>query len=383
ITSSPQSGDTYRQGEAITITLTFNEPVTATGKPRLRLMIGETRRWAGYESTSEDGATLSFSHAVKADDQDADGIGIGKNQLKLNKGTISDADGNPANLKHPALPDQAGHKVNGAPDEPEQPEPEPTPTPTPEPEQPANNAPQFPADTATRSVEENSPAGARVGARVTAEDTDGDELTYRLTGSDAFTINGSGRIKVQGDLDYETQASYTVTVTAADPDGATDSIQVTISVVNVDEPGVVRLSSEAPQAGSALTATVTDPDGIVEGSVAWQWKRSPEGTTAADVDTTNFNDIAGATGSSIQLTDADDAGRWLRALAIYTDPFGAANGRGRRPPTRWRRTQSPGSRPTPSRSSLRTPRPAASTRTPQPGRASAPRWQPLTKMMTT
>ena len=278
ITSSPQSGDTYRQGEAIAVALTFSEPVTVNGKPRIRLKIGDQKRWAGYAHSSEDGATLSFSHAVKADDQDADGIAIGKNQLKLNKGSIADADGNPANLKHPALPDQAAHKVNGAPDEPAQPEPEPTPTPTPE---PANNAPQFASDTATRSVEENTPAGARVGARVTA----------------------------------------------TDPDGATDSIEVTISVVNVDEPGVVRLSTDTPQAGSALIATVTDPDGIVEGSVAWQWKRSPDGTTADNVDVTDFNDIAGATSASIQLTDADDAGRWLRALAIYTDAFGKTKAR--------------------------------------------------------
>ncbi|MYC38675.1 MAG: hypothetical protein F4X66_17445, partial [Chloroflexi bacterium] len=324
ITSSPQSGDTYRQGEAITVALTFSEPVTVNGKPRIRLKIGDQKRWAGYAHSSEDGATLSFSHAVKADDQDADGIGIGKNQLKLNKGTIADAEGNPANLKHPVLSGQAAHKVNGAPDEPAQPEPEPTPTPTPE---PANNAPQFASDTETRSVDENSPAGTRVGARVTATDEDDDTLTYELAGSDAFTINDSGRIKVQGDLDYETQASYAVTVTAADPDGETDSIEVTISVVNVDEPGVVRLSTDTPQAGSALIATVTDPDGIVEGSVAWQWKRSPDGTTADNVDVTDFNDIAGATSASIQLTDADDAGRWLRALAIYTDAFGKTKAR--------------------------------------------------------
>ena len=118
ITSSPQSGDTYRQGEAIAVALTFSEPVSVNGKPRIRLKIGDQKRWAGYAQSSEDGATLSFTHAVKADDQDADGIAIGKNQLKLNKGSIADADGNAAKLKHPKLSDQAAHKVDGAPDEP-------------------------------------------------------------------------------------------------------------------------------------------------------------------------------------------------------------------------------------------------------------------------
>ncbi len=157
-----------------------------------------------------------------------------------------------------------------------------------------------------------------------ATDGDGDTLTYALTGSVAFTIDAAGRIAVASGavLDYETQTSHTVTVTAADPDGASDSIAVTIAVVNVNEPGVVRLSTDTPEAGSALIATVSDPDGILLGSVAWQWKRSPDGTTAANVNRTDFPNIAGATEQSFLLTDAD-AGRWLRALAIYSDPFGA------------------------------------------------------------
>ena len=65
-----------------------------------------------------------------------------------------------------------------------------------------------------------------------------------------------------------------------------------------------------------------DPDGVTAGSVAWQWKRSPDGTTAGNVDTTDFPNIAGATGENIMLTEADDAGRWLRAMAIYSDSFG-------------------------------------------------------------
>ena len=116
ITSSPASGDTYRADETITVSLTFSEAVTVTKKPRLRLKIGDNKRWAKYASA--DGATLSFAYTVKSDDQDADGIAVGKNQLKLNKGTIQDADGNAAKLKHPKLSDQAAHKVDGAPDQP-------------------------------------------------------------------------------------------------------------------------------------------------------------------------------------------------------------------------------------------------------------------------
>ena len=197
---------------------------------------------------------------------------------------------------------------------------------------PINNEPQFAAATAARSVAENTEGGESIGDPVNATDTDGDTLT----GSDAFTIDDFGRIAVASgaDLDYETQAQHTVTVTVHDGKNAAgeadssvdDSIEVTITVLNVDEPGVVSLDSDTPQAGAALTATVLDPDGVVEGSVAWQWKRSPDGTTAGNVDLTNFNDIEGGTGSSLLLTNADDAGRWLRAKATYADAFGAGKG---------------------------------------------------------
>ena len=112
IASNPTSGDTYRKGESITVTVTFSEAVTAEGEPRVRLDVGERKRWAGYSSV--DGATLTFTYKVKDSDRDDDGVSIRKNSLGLNQGTITDADGNAARLKHPALAAQAGHKVIGS-----------------------------------------------------------------------------------------------------------------------------------------------------------------------------------------------------------------------------------------------------------------------------
>ena len=107
---------------------------------------------------------------------------------------------------------------------------------------PADNvAPIFAPDgriiaTTTRSVAENTPAGAAVGDPVTATDTDA--LTYTLGGPDAalFDIDAAtGQIAVGAEtsLDYETRAAYTVTVTATDPYGVSAEITVTVAVTDV------------------------------------------------------------------------------------------------------------------------------------------------------
>ena len=106
---------------------------------------------------------------------------------------------------------------------------------------PANNAPEFPAATTTREVAENTATGTDIGAPVMATDADAnDTLTYTLGGDDmaSFDIDGAtGQLMTKDPLDFETKASYTVTVTASD---GTDEamVTVTITVTDVDEPVV-------------------------------------------------------------------------------------------------------------------------------------------------
>ena len=100
-----------------------------------------------------------------------------------------------------------------------------------------NVAPEFAADTADRSVAENTSAGENIGDPVAATDADeGDTLTYALGGADAdsFSIDGStGQLMTKAELDYETKASYTVEVTVTDAAGESDTITVTINITDM------------------------------------------------------------------------------------------------------------------------------------------------------
>ena len=97
-----------------------------------------------------------------------------------------------------------------------------------------NTAPAFPGATANRSVDENMYAGATVGEPVAAVDDDaGDTVTYTLSESMYFGIDdSSGQISTTMMLDHEAMSSHMVTVTATDSEGETDTVDVTIMVVN-------------------------------------------------------------------------------------------------------------------------------------------------------
>ena len=187
-----------------------------------------------------------------------------------------------------------------------------------------NRDPRFTRNTDTRSVAENTVPAVNIGPPVTADDT-GDILTYSLGGTDAdsFYIDPeSGQMQTVDGLDYETKHSYSVIVSVSDgkndsgaDDPATDdTINVTIKVTNVDELGTVTLSSSHPQEGTALTARLTDPDGV-SGTITWKWAKA--GSTAG-----SFTPIK--TSRSDTLTPGTgDVGKVLWAMATYRDEHGS------------------------------------------------------------
>ncbi len=191
-----------------------------------------------------------------------------------------------------------------------------------------NWPPEFSDDTATFSlpeeVNETPPYDVRNVGMVTATDREMDTLFYDLGGTDAASfgiITSTGQIKTKTDvlLDYETKDSYSVEVTARDrPLGAadlqSDTITVTISLTNQDDPGKVFLSME-PEVGTPLTATLTDPDGQASG-IMWEWEKStsrtngwiPVSGTPVDNTYTPVDDVGNS-----------DVGYYLRATATYRD----------------------------------------------------------------
>jgi len=145
-----------------------------------------------------------------------------------------------------------------------------------------NNAPMFAADTATRSIAENTAAGMAIGDPVTAMDADNDTLAYTLGGTDMASfaiVSTSGQLQTMAALDYETKTSYMVTVTADDGNGGTDSIAVTINVTDVAEttdnmpPAFdadlpARLTGKTGVTIQPVTFSATDLDGD---TIAYSW----------------------------------------------------------------------------------------------------------------
>ena len=133
--------------------------------------------------------------------------------------------------------------------------------------------PQFAAETQEVSVDENIAPGLAV-VRIQANDPDGDEPRYSLGGIDATAFNqlfrlnnlsGLIKVKIGATVDYETKSSYSITLNVTDGEDANgnaenppvidDSIDVTITVNDLEEEGVVTISEDAPVTGTPFTAS--------------------------------------------------------------------------------------------------------------------------------
>ena len=101
------------------------------------------------------------------------------------------------------------------------------------------NSPGDQSDRTSRKIAENTDPEEIIGTPVSAFDEDDALLIYKLSGVDALFFDISrttGQLVTKASLNFEARNSYRVVVTATDPSGASDSIQVTINVTNVHDP---------------------------------------------------------------------------------------------------------------------------------------------------
>ena len=132
-----------------------------------------------------------------------------------------------------------------------------------------------------------------MGTPLVVSDRDNDTLRFGIeagAGDDVFAINAtSGQLSLLKAVDFENPpvaGFYLVTVTLHDGKGADGNTEadpvvdtttsVSVTVTDVEEDGVVTLSSDEPESGTELTATLEDGDGSVSGE-QWQWARSANG----------------------------------------------------------------------------------------------------------
>ena len=104
-----------------------------------------------------------------------------------------------------------------------------------------NTQPAFNQSTFQRTLAENTDAGENVGAPLTANDPDRDQLAYRLGGRDALSFEletDSAQLKTRTGIDYnfETKEQYELTVTADDGHGGRASADVEVTVTDLNEP---------------------------------------------------------------------------------------------------------------------------------------------------
>ena len=168
-----------------------------------------------------------------------------------------------------------------------------------------------------------SPSMPVVGQTVTAMLTDEDKditgemwLWEKSLGGSAgswATIDGVLLASYTPVAPADVGAFLRVTVTYSDGIG-TGRAAVSAPTDRVDQRGAVELSSNVPDVGVQLTATLTDPDGMVT-NAEWQWQWSLSSGMQS------WSDVPGAEGATYSPKMAHE-GMLLRATVVYDDAIG-------------------------------------------------------------
>ena len=149
---------------------------------------------------------------------------------------------------------------------------------------------------------------------------DNGDFSISADGVLSFNIPPDHEMPMGGGTEDDSNTYNIVVVASDDAPGAGDMIKmgykkVTVMVTDVDEPGVVTLSSLQPQVGTDLTATLVDPEvpspTAADNDLTWKWEKSQ--------DKSSWEPIDGAGTDTMYGPDASTEDYYLRATATYTD----------------------------------------------------------------
>ena len=199
-----------------------------------------------------------------------------------------------------------------------------------------NLAPVFPEGaTTTRTVDENTAAVENIGDPVAATDGDEDPLTYALGGTDADDfdlVTTTGQLQTKAALDYETEPTYEVTITASDDEGGSATITVTIDVGDlVDTPPAPRNLA----AGTATATSVPLSWDAVAGAATYRVEYRATDTDTATVTWTTddetltttthtVDELICGTAYAFQVSTYGDGTTHTAEWSLPTDPLPAA-----------------------------------------------------------
>ena len=91
------------------------------------------------------------------------------------------------------------------------------------------------SDATANAIDENVADGSYTGVTLNAVDVDGEAITYSVSDGVPFSVNENGEVVTSGEIDFETNPSYTFDVTATSADGTSSTQSVTVNVNNVFE----------------------------------------------------------------------------------------------------------------------------------------------------
>ncbi len=183
-------------------------------------------------------------------------------------------------------------------------------------------------------VDDTGSADEAVGISKTGPDADAFVFTSVNESDATRAASATLGFDTNETIDYEKKNSYSVTIVATDARGLSKTLDVTIKVINANDPGSIDLSTRQPQVGRSITANLTDEDGI-EGNIEWQWASGLlDGEASCDL-VNSFTSVPGDRGRGTKQTfaptveDVGGVGNFaaycLQVTATYDDKLTAEN----------------------------------------------------------